>query len=85
MQAAVNELVNERVKRRMSNLGWSIRDLTTPLGHSPDWLWRRYEQRTNWSVADVVCAAEILGLPARELMPDVAAATARAAALQHIA
>ena len=81
----MNELVNERIKRRMADLGWSIRDLCAPLGHSSDWLWRRYEQRTNWSVTDVVCAAEILGLPARELMPDVAAATARAAALQRSA
>ena len=65
--------LNPNIRAEMARSGINQAVLAQRLGMSQSALSRRFTSESEWTVGELVRAAEVLGCPLRALLPEVAA------------
>lgn len=69
-RTAWNQEIGANARGHMARLGRKQSDLAVVLGVSQQQLSERLAGRVSWLAVEVLAAAEALGVPVSELMPD---------------
>lgn len=73
MNADLNTVVSAELRAEMARQGISQEDLGSRIGMGQVPLSRRLTGKVGWRVGEVAAAAAALGVPTRQLIPDLIA------------
>lgn len=69
VKSIVHDLINTRLREEMLDQQIGATMVGRRLGHSKDWLLRRFEGRADWRITDLVEVAAALGLSLQDVVP----------------